>query len=414
MDEISDIFRDWEQGEEEASSLIRRINQQALSIVQIASEAGFSGNLWQSWLCWLLLTSENPFSQASERKVCEIKTLWDMALQDIEVFRALYQFDFAPIEQSLNIQTFSLLTGGESQKSAFDNRSGISVNHLQQLMRSDADSETIVKWLSTYYSNRGTGIFSMECAFRVKELRNGIQWIPIRSLEGVTLDDLVGCELQKAELRRNVEAFVDGRPFNNMLLYGDAGTGKSTSVKGLLNEYHERGLRMVEIHKYQFKLLADIIAQVRYRSNKFVIFIDDLSFEENEVEYKYLKAVIEGGLETRPRNVLICATSNRRHLIRETWNDRSDMEHNGEVHRSDTLEERLSLAARFGCTVNFNAPDRKQYHDIVRAIAQREGVSMEDEELLRQANQWELRHGGKSGRAAKQFVSYLAGEKPQK
>ena len=203
--------------------------------------------------------------------------------------------------------------------------------------------------------------------------------------------------------------------YKRQLLYGDAGTGKSTSVKALLNEYADRGLRMIEIYKHQFGLLSQVIAQVKKRNYRFMIFIDDLSFEEHEVEYKFLKAVIEGGVETKPDNVLICATSNRRHLIQETWNDRKDMEFNGDVHRSDTMEEKLSLAARFGCAINYSNPDRQQYHEIVRGIARRcEGLDIDDETLLREANKWEIRHGGISGRTAQQFINHLASTAPKK
>ena len=226
----------------------------------------------------------------------------------------------------------------------------------------------------------------------------------------MVLDDLVGYEQQKKELRRNTEAFLRHRPANNVLLYGDAGTGKSTSVKALINEYYDQGLRMIEIYKHQFGALSAILGQVKNRNYRFIIFIDDLSFEENEVEYKYLKAVIEGGVETRPDNVLIYATSNRRHLIRETWNDRSDMEHNGDVHRSDTMEEKLSLASRFGVAINYSAPTPKEYQAIVRSLAGRRGITLEDGELMARANTWEIRHGGYSGRAAQQFIHYLEGE----
>ena len=212
-------------------------------------------------------------------------------------------------------------------------------------------------------------------------------------------------------LRENTEAFVSGRGCNNMLLYGDAGTGKSTSVKAILNEYANQGLRMIEIYKHQFGLLSEVIARIKNRNYRFMIFIDDLSFEEHEVEYKFLKAVIEGGVETRPDNILIYATSNRRHLIKETWSDRNDMEFENDVHRSDTMEEKLSLAARFGVAISYSIPNRQQYHDIVKGLAERQlHTGLSEEELLLLANRWELRHGGVSGRTAQQFINYLAGK----
>ncbi len=195
-----------------------------------------------------------------------------------------------------------------------------------------------------------------------------------------------------------------------MLLYGDSGTGKSSSVKALANEYYDAGLRMIEIYKHQFRELAPVISRIKNRNYRFIILIDDLSFEENEVEYKFLKAVIEGGVETRPDNILIYATSNRRHLIRETWGDRRDMEHKDDVHRSDTVEEKLSLSARFGVLINYSVPGREEFYTIVEALAKRQGnINLSREELRAEANKWELRHGGVSGRTAQQFVNYLAG-----
>ena len=228
-------------------------------------------------------------------------------------------------------------------------------------------------------------------------------------MDKVMLEDLVGYELQKKKLVDNTRAFVEGRKANNVLLFGDSGTGKSTSVKAIVNVFYPQGLRMIEIYKHQFKDLSSVIAQIKNRNYKFVIYMDDLSFEEFEVEYKFLKAVIEGGVETKPDNILIYATSNRRHLIKETWNDRSDMETDNGMHRSDTMEEKLSLVNRFGVTINYSKPSQKEYFQIVLELAHRQGIAMSDEELKAEANKWELSHGGISGRTAQQFVNYLDG-----
>ena len=225
----------------------------------------------------------------------------------------------------------------------------------------------------------------------------------------MTLDDLIGYEEQKKKLIANTEAFVEGRKANNVLLFGDAGTGKSTSIKAILNQYYSRGLRMIEIYKHQFQDLNSVISQIKNRNYKFIIYMDDLSFEEFEIEYKYLKAVIEGGLETKPENVLIYATSNRRHLIRETWSDRSDMSQD-ELHRSDTMQEKLSLVARFGVTIGYYKPSQKEYFNIVTTLARKyPEITLTDDELRLEANKWELSHGGISGRTAEQFITYLLG-----
>ena len=256
------------------------------------------------------------------------------------------------------------------------------------------------------------GLIGLNKAFRIKSGPNGVELIPIYNTDKVMLADLVGYESQKAQLRGNTEAFLAGRSANNALLYGDAGTGKSSSVKALINEYYDQGLRMIEIYKHQFKDLSAVIAMVKNRNYRFIIFIDDLSFEENEVEYKFLKAVIEGGVETKPDNVLLYATSNRRNLIRETWKDRGDMEHDNDVHRSDTLEEKLSLSARFGTRIQYSVPNHNQFKDIVLELAQREGLKVPKDVLLAEANKWELRHGGVSGRTAQQFINYMSGSFP--
>ena len=166
---------------------------------------------------------------------------------------------------------------------------------------------------------------------------------------------------------------------------------------------------MIEIYKHQFKDLSNVIAQIKNRNYRFIIYMDDLSFEEFEIEYKFLKAVIEGGVETKPENILIYATSNRRHLIKETWNDRSDVENSNGMHRSDTMEEKLSLVNRFGVTINYSKPSQKEYFEIVFELAHKAGIKMGEDELKLEANKWELSHGGISGRTAQQFINYCLG-----
>ena len=215
-------------------------------------------------------------------------------------------------------------------------------------------------------------------------------------------------EIPKKKLVENTEAFVNGKKANNCLLFGDAGTGKSSSIKAIANAYYDRGLRIIEIYKHQFVDLSDVISQIKNRHYKFIIYMDDLSFEDFEIEYKYLKAVIEGGLEKKPDNVLIYATSNRRHLISESFQDKEGRR--DDLHASDTVQEKLSLFARFGVSIFFCAPDKKEFNTIVQTLAERYGVTMPTEELLAEANKWELSHGGLSGRTAQQFIDYLLGK----
>ncbi len=405
--ELSCLFRDWERKTFDKDDLIARIYKQIKRLLDLATVCGFDDNLWQCYLTWLLMTNENSFTQTCERVGASRGSVNHFAKHDLAVFRRLMDFDFGPIEADLGIDCFSVLCSYQAipKKERMYNRD-IS-QQVQALRRAivEAPQDKMFDLVTEYYRRYGYGTFAMNRAFRIKREGNGpVEFLPISNIDGVMLSDLLGYDIQKEDLRRNTEAFLAGLQANNVLLYGDAGTGKSTSVKALINEYFDRGLRMIEIYKHQFGDLSAILAQIKNRNYRFIIFIDDLSFEENEVEYKFLKAIIEGGVETRPDNVLIYATSNRRHLIRETWNDRSDMEHNGDVHRSDTLEEKLSLANRFGLAINFSSPNRKQYHDIVRMLARREGIQLEETELFRKADAWEIRHGGVSGRAARQFI----------
>ena len=410
---LAGIFCDWEHRACDKSELIGRIYAQVKRLLDVATLYGFDNNLWHNYLTFLLMTNENSFTLTSERVGASEGSVNHFARADFRIFKRLFDFDFAPIEQDLGIDCFTVL----SHYRAIPKKAQMYYRAVSEQVRALAlaidaapDEDAVFALMTDYYRDHGVGMFGLNRAFRIQPEGDGVAFEAINNIDAVTLDDLIGYEAQKKELRQNTEAFVQGRGCNNMLLYGDAGTGKSTSVKAILNEYCDRGLRMIEIYKHQFGLLSEVIARVKNRNYRFMIFIDDLSFEEHEVEYKFLKAVIEGGVETKPDNVLICATSNRRHLIQETWKDRSDMEFNGDVHRSDTMEEKLSLAARFGCAINYNNPDRKQYHDIVKGIASRCGdLGLTEEQLLLEANKWEIRHGGVSGRTAQQFINYLAG-----
>lgn len=354
-----------------------------------------SGNIWQNYLTHFILTNENFFSLACERRNPPQGSLKDIALHDFEVFMRLFTLDN---EHMRYIDNF---TGNE--------HNGSPVCEISKAIAESHSARKVYDIVTNFYRRHGAGLFALHKAFRF----DGAEIVPVtnENVGEMRLDDIVGYDIQKTELRANTEAFIAGRPANNVLLYGDGGTGKSTSVKALLNEYHDEGLRVIEIFRHQFKDILRISESLRRRNYKFILFIDDLSFEEDESEYKYLKAVIEGGIEIRPENMLVYATSNRRHLVREIWSDRDDMEHNGDIHRSDTVEEKLSLSSRFGIAINYSSPGREMYHEIVRRLARNAGLDVPDEELIYGADRWEIRHGGKTGRAARQYVDYLLGRK---
>lgn len=401
-------------GTDDRDTTIRKIYTEIKRLLDLSTSYGFDTNLWQNYLTFLLITNENSFSLTSERKgVSDGGSVNVFAKHDFRIFKNLFHYDFAPLEKELGIDCFSIITNYQAipkREQLYNKNVSARVRALSGKIAAAKDENEVFDLVTEHYEKCGVGMFGMNRAFRIRGSGADLEFCPINNADSVRLSDLVGYELQKQELVDNTYAFVCGKRANNVLLYGDSGTGKSTSIKAVLNEYFDEGLRMIEIYKHQFRDLSTVISLIKNRNYRFIIYIDDLSFEEHEVEYKFLKAVIEGGVESRPDNILIYATSNRRHLIKETWNDKNDMEFTGEIHRSDTIEEKLSLSSRFGVTINYSAPRKDEFLSIVRELAKRENIQMEDSELCALANRWELRHGGVSGRTAKQFVDYLAGK----
>lgn len=413
---LSGIFRDYELDLAEKENLTSRIYEQMKALLDLSTQYGFDKNLWHNYLTFILLTNENSFSMTSEKVGANDGTVNHFAKADFAVFKKLFDFDFGPIEKDLGIDCFSTVCNYHSipKKERMYNRNvSERVQEVSEKIEKAADAEEIFHIVTDFYKAYGVGMFGLNRAFRIRHLEDGVEFLPINNTDRVLLKDLIGYDIQKKKLIDNTEAFIKGLPANNVLLCGDAGTGKSTSIKALLNEYYDQGLRMIEIYKHQFQDLSSIIAQVKNRNYRFIIYMDDLSFEDFEIEYKFLKAVIEGGMETRPDNVLIYATSNRRHLIKESWNDRNDMENENGMHRSDTMQEKLSLVARFGVTIYYGKPSQKEYFTIVKELRKRyPSITLTDEELCAEANKWELSHGGISGRTAQQFINYMAGMAP--
>lgn len=411
---LSGIFENYEKGTADKAELTTRIYEQMKALLDLATLYGFDENLWHNYLTFILLTNENSFSMTSEKVGANDGSVNHFAKGDFRVFKNLFYFDFGPIERDLEIDCFSTICRyraiGKKER-MYNKNVSEKVRSVSRQIEEAADEEEIFRIVTDFYKAYGVGMLGLNRAFRVQKRQEEAELVPINNTEQVLLSDLVGYELQKKKLVDNTEAFVHGLPANNVLLFGDSGTGKSTSIKAILNEYYDQGLRMIEIYKHQFQDLSEVISRIKNRNYRFIIYMDDLSFEEFEIEYKYLKAVIEGGMETKPDNVLIYATSNRRHLIRETWGDRSDMEQDDGMHRSDTMQEKLSLVARFGVTINFSKPTQKEYFGIVKELAKRyPQITLSEEQLCAEANKWEMSHGGISGRTAQQFINYLAGQ----
>ncbi|MBO5354247.1 MAG: ATP-binding protein [Lachnospiraceae bacterium] len=411
--QLAEIVEQWEKQKADREETVNRLYEQVNRLLEVATRYGFDGNLWQNYLAYLLAMTETPFGLVCEKRGAAEGSVNVFAKADFEIFRQLFHYDFSRLEKELEIDCFSVITDYHSVAKAekYYNKSvSDRVRELSRRIAATVDREEVFSVVTEFYQEYGVGLFGLNKAFRLQEEDGKQVLVPITNTEEVCLDDLIGYEEQKSKLVENTRAFVEGRKANNVLLYGDAGTGKSTSIKAILNEYYKDGLRMIEIYKHQFSELAGLISRIKNRNYKFIIYMDDLSFEEFEIEYKYLKAVIEGGLEIKPDNVLIYATSNRRHLIRETWSDRSDISKD-ELHRSDTMQEKLSLVARFGISICFLSPNQKQFFGIVKGLAEKyPELTLSEEELLLKANAWEISHGGKSGRTAQQFITYLLGK----
>ena len=409
---LSDILQEAEQEEGATKEqLVRAIYDQIYRLLDLATRYGFDENLWQCYIAYLLATNENPFSIICETVgASKDGTVNTIVKQDMDCFYHLFHYDFTSLEKKLGVKCFDILTHYHSMAKAentYNKSVSEKVRALAKQLCEAKGAEDMFDIVTEFYKTYGVGKFGLNKAFRVVHHGEEMQLSPITHTSDVTLDQLIGYESQKQQLVENTEAFVEGRKANNCLLFGDSGTGKSTCIKAILNQYYDQGLRLIEVYKHQFQDLAEIIEQIKNRNYKFIIYMDDLSFEEFEIEYKYLKAVIEGGMEVRPDNVLIYATSNRRHLIRETWSDRSDMSQD-ELHRSDTMQEKLSLVARFGVSINFSSPQKKAFDEIVLGLAKKyPEITLSKDELLMQANAWSLRNGGYSGRVAEQFITHL-------
>ena len=412
--QLADIIRKMDDGSQTKEELVSRVFTQIKHLLQVATDYGFDKNLWHNYLTFLLITNENPFSLTCEKVGANEGSVNHFAKGDFRVFKELFDYDFSRLETYLGVDCFSRISDYRAigkKELMYNKNVSEKVQALSLKLEQAEDEEAFFACVTGFYKDFGVGMFGLNKAFRILSGDNGsVQFCAINNMDTVMLDDLIGYEIQKKKLIDNTRAFVEGRKANNVLLFGDSGTGKSTSVKAIVNEFYPQGLRMIEIYKHQFKDLSAVIAQIKNRNYRFVIYMDDLSFEEFEVEYKFLKAVIEGGVETRPDNILIYATSNRRHLIKETWSDRDDVVNDNGMHRSDTMEEKLSLVNRFGVTINYSKPTQKEYFHIVIELAKKAGLTMSDKELCAEANKWELSHGGISGRTAQQFINYLLGQ----
>lgn len=404
---------------EERPDAYRCANQ----LIELAVTYGFEGNLWHCFLAFCMANHENAYSTSCEIAGEVRGTLRELAAHDFALMRRLFSCDIGVLDEVVKDREeesggpgiwamMKCYRSSNGSSRVFNKRIRDRIVEFAAALKAAPDVEAFQSIVSEFYREFGVGKFGLNKAFRVEPSGEDVQILPITNVEHSYLEDLVGYELQKAKLIENTEAFIEGRAANNVLLFGDSGTGKSSSIKGILNRYYDRGLRMIEVYKHQFQCLSKVLEQIKDRNYKFIIYMDDLSFEEYEVEYKYLKAIIEGGLGKKPQNVLIYATSNRRHLIRENFSDKRAL--SDDLHSNDTVQEKLSLVARFGVTIYYGSPDKRQFQEIVKVLSEKYHVEMPEEELYQEANKWELSHGGLSGRTAAQFITHLLGKRERK
>jgi predicted AAA+ superfamily ATPase len=366
---------------------------------------------WRNHICALVGSSDNPFSRAAEKGV--YADLEEMTREE-DILRAAGQpsgiepgmltlaaSELARVKE-MYAWEFPLAEGGTQAQgniAALEAapRGAARRQRVHDALTADADIVSAVM-LAGYYRSRGAGAFEASDSYSWDGAFAGVD-----AADDARLDNLIGLERQTDALRENMEFLLRGLPARNMLLYGDSGSGKSSSVRALAAEYADRGVKLVAVPKSRISELPEVMDAVRNRGLKFIVYIDDLSFEDGESAYKSFKSTIEGGVRERPDNVVICVTSNRRGIVKEVWEDR---EGRSDVHRRDNIQEKRSLAERFGLTLVYSSPDKDEYLAIVAGLARIAGLDADPDELMAAALTWAVRHGGRSGRTARQFVDF--------
>lgn len=352
---------------------------------------------WQDFLIEQILLDENPFSTCIKTDNIS-HSLRAGVKQDLEILQKLYDFTPEKIVNYLKNEYKQLVNLIPWTKD----------NQRESFLHCAVNWSELIDDLIEYYQQNGAGIFAQYTAIKWQESK----LIGITHPDNIRLEEITSYEEQKQILIDNTERLLSGYPALNVLLYGSRGSGKSSLIKGLLKKYSDRGLRLIEVAKEGLQDLPLIVDQLRNRVQKFIIFVDDLSFEEDDEKFKNLKVVLEGSVSAKPKNVVIYATSNRRHLIREYFSDRPAPSQGDEVHAWDTVQEKLSFSDRFGLTLTFEPANQDKYLEIVHHLASLEGIALEREDLEFRAKQWATRHNGRSGRTARQFIDFLKGECP--
>lgn len=374
-------------------------------LLSFSERHAVSGNCWQYYVAYFIANNVNAFSLSCERKPSFQGSLAEFAYEECRHLMDIFNYPLSSLPTVDN--SANLLKNFKSATTESQLPYAKLIADFTDKLKKCNTTKAFLECVENFYCDYGVGELGLNKAFRVVDRDGSAKLVPISCMDKKRLDDLVGYQLQKDKVLQNTNAFLEGKKANNVLLYGDMGTGKSSTIKALINEYYDKGLRVIELYKHQFMHISDLISKISSRNYKYILYLDDLSFDDFEVEYKYFKAIIDGGLEVKPDNVLIYATSNRRHLIKEHYSDGNDIDPMDELHKSDTKNEKLSLVARFGLSIYYPSPDQQQFLNIVHELAKRMNLDVEDCVLDKKALTWAIRNGVKSGRMAEQFVNSL-------
>ena len=370
----------------------------AALLIQQAEKLGISGNLLPAYIVHLLAEGGNVAARTIEAVGSYGKGLLD-SLGDDMILLLPYLKVKTTVVIGRDNPFLNNYHPAKKEQNLFE------TNLLQRLVEMKTITSA-ARHLLRHYEKWGSGMMARYTAFRVGA---GGTLIGIADFPVFNWDDLLGYEDQKYKLLTNTQNFMEGRPANNVLLTGARGTGKSTGVKALAAMFAADGLRLIQIGRDQLELVAPVLEKLNeIRSKKFILFFDDLSFDEGESGYKYLKSAIDGSVTAQPDNVLIYATSNRRHLLKETWSDRNDALE-AEVYRQDSANESISLSDRFGLILHYSTPSQEEYLQIIDHELRKAGVHLSKEELRLEGIRWEMEHSGRNGRIANQFVKWYLG-----
>lgn len=370
----------------------------AALLIQQAEKLGISGNLLPAYIVHLLAEGDNVAARTIEAVGSYGKGLLD-SLGDDMILLLPYLKVKTTVVIGRDNPFLNNYHPAKKEQNLFE------TNLLQRLVEMKTITSA-ARHLLRHYEKWGSGMMARYTAFRVGA---GGTLIGIADFPVFNWDDLLGYEDQKYKLLTNTQNFMEGKPANNVLLTGARGTGKSTGVKALAAMFAADGLRLIQIGRDQLELVAPVLEKLNeIRSKKFILFFDDLSFDEGESGYKYLKSAIDGSVTAQPDNVLIYATSNRRHLLKETWSDRNDALE-AEVYRQDSANESISLSDRFGLILHYSTPSQEEYLQIIDHELRKAGVHLSKEELRLEGVRWEMEHSGRNGRIANQFVKWYLG-----